>query len=109
MVCLWTPRQNLKSLHKSSNVKGSGCKHVLLCEDALGLTLTWIHIPVYHVMLMLMFALSHTTQALSVPQGWQVLPPKCIQVGHHGKVLLIKFPLLSISCICQLDDVHGCI
>jgi hypothetical protein len=42
----------------------------MLPSNVLGLTLVWIHIPTYHIMLMLVFRLSfHTALSASGLQG----------------------------------------
>ncbi len=47
----------LQARHSAGNMKGAGRS----TEDVLGLTLMWIHVPAYHVMLMLTFAFSPAT------------------------------------------------
>ena len=42
------------------NPRGSGRKRLLNAMDVLGLTLSWIHVPTFHIMLMLVFGIGPT-------------------------------------------------
>jgi hypothetical protein len=57
------------SRHSCRNPRGSGRKLLMGTEDVLGLTLAWIHVPAYHLMLMLTWALTPGTLSLYLRDG----------------------------------------
>ncbi len=60
-------------LSGSLNVRWSGRKRILQPRDVLGVTLAWIHVPSFHIMLMLVFAVTPTTLSKNLQDGRAVL------------------------------------
>ncbi len=69
-------------------------------DDVLGLTMTWIHVPAYHVMLMLTFALSPATLSDYLKDGRQVL----LQAFKHCSAERVQWPDLA-----TMNDLAGLI
>jgi len=59
-----------RSRHSGNNPRGSGRKRLMETQDVLGLTLTWLHVPAYHVMLMLTWSLAPGTLSVYL-RDWQ--------------------------------------
>jgi hypothetical protein len=76
------------SLHSVGNSKSTGRKRLMGTDDVLGLTLTWIHVPAYHIMLMLTFALSPATLSDYLKDGRQIL----LQVFKCCSAALVRWP-----------------
>ncbi len=58
-----------QSHQSTNNAKGSWRKRLLGSTDVLGLMLTWIHMPAYHIMLMLTFAPGPATLSVYLKEG----------------------------------------
>ena len=57
----------------AANLRNSGRKRIMECADVLGLVLAWIHVPAYHVMLMLVFGLTPASLSRYLSEGKRVL------------------------------------
>jgi hypothetical protein len=65
--------EQLWQSRRGSNPRSSWRKRLLESSDVLGLTLAWIHVPVYHVMLMLTWSLTPGTLSLYLKDGRRCL------------------------------------